>query len=96
MSAANFDLLSVNFTKKGGGHWIFMSGEIANNSNKSYTSAVFRLSVFERSFLLWTGVIRVRNFRKRQTRPFDVLMEGLGREFMPRISRYEIFFESGY
>jgi len=96
MTICNFELLNVNFTKKGEGHWVFMNGEILNNSNRNYSSAVFRLSVFGRTHLLWTGLIRVRNFRRRQARPFEVLMEKLGYEYVPRISRYELFFESGY
>lgn len=73
-----------------------MEGEILNNSNRNYTSAVFKLSVFERTHLVWTGSLRVRNFRKRQSRPFEVQMERFGYEAVLRISRYELFFESGY
>ena len=91
-----FELLNVNFTKKGGGRWVFMNGEILNNSNRNYSSAVFRLSVFERTHLLWTGLIKVRGFRKRQSRPFEVRLERLRYEHVPHITRYEIFFESGY
>jgi hypothetical protein len=96
MFVGNFELFNVNFTKKGDGHWVFMNGEILNNSNRNYSSAVFHLSVFDRMHLLWTGAVKVRNFRKRQTRPIEVLMEKLSYESIPRISRYEIFFESGY
>ena len=96
MISGSFELLNVDFARKGGGHWVFMTGEIINNSSRNYTSAVFRLSVFERTHLVWTGAVRVRNFRKHQTRPFEVQMERFGYEAVVRISRYELFFESGY
>jgi hypothetical protein len=96
MFAGNFELLNVNFNKKGAGYRVFMNGEILNNSNRHYASAVFKLSVFERTHLLWTGPLRIRNFRKRQARPFELQMEKFGAELLPRISRYELFFESGY
>lgn len=96
MIAGNFELINVNFARKGGGHWVFMNGDILNNSNRNYTSAVFRLSVFENKHLMWTGPLKVRNFKKRQTRPFEVQLENFAYESLPRISRYELFFESGY
>jgi len=96
MIQGNFVLLNVDFIRKGGGHWVFMTGEIMNSSNRNYSSAVFRLSVFERMHLLWAGSIRVINFRRHQTRSFEVQMEKLGYEYVPRITRHEIFFESGY
>ncbi len=96
MYLGNFELLNVTFTKKGGGHWVFISGEIANRSNKSYASAVFRMNIFEGTHVMWTGLIKVRNFRVRQTRPFEVQLESLSVDCIPRISKYEIFFETGY
>jgi len=96
MIAGSFELINVNFSRKGAGHWVFIDGEIINNSNRSYVSAVFKISVFEKTHLLWTGPLRVRNFKKRQTRAFELQMENLGREFLPRISKCELFFESGY
>lgn len=95
MSVNSFELLNVNFVKKGV-HWVFMNGEILNNTNRNYVSAVFRLSIFESTHLLWTGPVKVRNFRKRQARSFEVQLEKLGYDCVPRISRYEIYFESGY
>ena len=96
MAVGNFELLNVTFARKGGGHWVFMTGEILNNSSRNYTSAVFRLSVFERNHVMWTGAVRVRNFRKHQGRPFEVQMERFAYESIVHISRYELFFESGY
>jgi hypothetical protein len=96
MIAGNFELLNVEYSRKGGGHWVFLKGEIFNNSSRTYTSAVFKLSVFEHTHLLWTGPLRVRNFKKRHTRPFELQMETLRAELIPRISKCELFFESGY
>ena len=96
MPAGNFSLYNVSFKRKGTGRWVFMSGEITNNLKRDYTSTVFKLSVFERDTILWSGSIKIRNFRKGHTKPFEVLMDGLVHNITPRISRYEIYFESGY
>jgi len=96
MMAGNFELLNVEYSRKGGGHWVFVKGDILNNSNRNYISAVFKISVFEHTHILWTGPLRVRNFKKGRTRPFELQMENLRVEMMPRISKCELFFENGY
>jgi hypothetical protein len=92
----SFSLLNVNFAKKGTGHWIFMNGEVMNNTNRTYTSVVFRLSVFEGQHILWSGPLKLRNFRRHSSRPFEVQLEKVEVDAAKGISRYEIFFETGY
>ena len=96
MSQATFSFYNISFKRKGTGKWVFAQGEITNESNKDYHTAVFHMSVFDKNILMWAGAIKIMGFRKKQTRPFEVLMEGLAHRAIPSISRYEICFESGY
>jgi hypothetical protein len=96
MPKGNFQFYNVTFKRKGTAHWVFAQGEIANESGKDYNTAMFRMSIFDKNLLMWTGTLKIMGFRKRQTRPFELLMEGLNYRSMSAISRYEIYFESGY
>ena len=96
MSQVSFPFYNINFRRKGGGKWVFVQGEITNDSGKDYNTALFRISVFDKNLLMWTGTIKIMGFRKRQTRPFELVMDGLTYRSMPAISRYDIYFESGY
>jgi hypothetical protein len=96
MSGKIFSFYNIIFKRKGMGKWVFGQGEIINESNKDYHTALFRISVFDKNILMWTGVIKITGFRKKQTRTFEILMEGLDYRLVPAISRHEIYFESGY
>ena len=96
MATAGFAFYNINFKRKGTGKWVFAYGEITNESGKEYNTAQFRLSVFDRNLLIWTGMIKIMGFRKRQTRPFELVMEGFEQRSISAISRYDIYFESGY
>ena len=87
---------NVTFKRKGGGHWIYAQGEVTNNLGKNYHTALLRLSVFNSSMIMWTGIIKIAGFRKGQTKTFDILKDGLRDEQVPLISRYDIYFEGGY
>ena len=96
MTQASFSFYNIVFKRKGTGKWVAAQGEIQNDSNKDYNTAMFRLSVFDKNILIWTGVIKIMGFRKKQVRPFELLMEGLEYRSLSAISRHEMFFESGY
>lgn len=95
MSIGGFSFNNINFVRKGTGPWVAMQGEITNNT-REYHTCVFHLSVFDKNLLLWAGSVKITGFRKDHTKPFEVLMEGLNQQSLPSISRYDIFFESGY
>jgi hypothetical protein len=96
MQQGSFYFYNISFRRKGNGKWVFAQGEITNGSNKDFNTAVFRLITFDKNVLMWTGNIKIMGFRKRHTRPFELLMEGLDYRTIPAISRYDIYFESGY
>lgn len=96
MAIGGFSFYNINFYKKGGGKWVFVQGEIENNTRRDYHAALFRISIFDRNVLMWTGIIKIAGFRKKQIKPFEVFMEGLDYRSIHSISKYEIYFESGY
>ena len=96
MLQGSFPLYNVTFKRKGEGKWVFAQGEIENNTNKDYSTALFRISVFDKNMLIWTGPMKINGFRKRQTKSFEILMEGFDHYAIAGISRYDIYFESGY
>lgn len=95
MHIAGFSFYNIDFTRKGTGPWVAMQGEITNNS-RDYHTCVFHISVFDKNMLLWAGSVKIAGFRKGRTRLFEVLMEGINHQSLPSVSRYDIFFESGY
>lgn len=91
-----FAYYNISFEKKGSGTWAFAQGEIKNNTGKDFQLAGFRLILFNRNTLLWSGVVKMMDFRKEQTKYFEAFLEGLDHNTLPSITRYEISFESGY
>ncbi len=96
MSSAGFLYHNIQFKRFGTEPWILARGEITNNSRRHYNSALFRISVFYREQSIWSGVVKIKNFKRRQRRFFELVMDGLDHRLLPEISKYEIFFESGY
>jgi len=92
----NFEFYNVTFQKVGSGIWVYARGDVKNNTNKDYNTAMFRLSLFDKNLLIWTGTFKVMGFRKGHTRPFEFLMEKLNHKSLEGVSRYEVYFESGY
>lgn len=93
---AGFSYYKIGFKRYGNGPLIYAHGDITNNSGKDYNTAVFRLSIFDKNMLIWTGNIKIRGLRKRQTKSFEVSLEGMDVAVLKAISRHDIYFESGY
>lgn len=92
----SFAYYNITFERKGTGSWVYAKGEIANNSGKDYNTALFRIVLFDKSLLLWSGALKVVDFRKGQTKYFELFMEGFDYRTVPSVTRYDIYFESGY
>jgi hypothetical protein len=93
---ANFAYYNIIFEKKGTSSWIFAKGDISNNSSRNYNTAMFRLTLFAKTRLLWTGSFKIRSFRKGQMRPFEIILEKMDPSLVSSITKHEIYFESGY
>ena len=91
-----FEYYNVAFKRYGDASWVFAQGEVANKSEKDFNTAVFRITLMDKKLLMWTGVFKIMGFRKRQTRLFEVPLDGLDYKVLPKMTKYEIYFESGY
>ena len=96
MYQAGFFYRHITFKRLGSAPWVFAKGEITNNSRRSYHTAIFRIAMFSKDTSIWNGVIKIRNFKKRQTKFFELFMIGLEYKFLPKITKYDIYFERGY
>ena len=96
MFKAGFLYQNITIRRYGVEPWIVAKGEIKNNSRKDYHSAVFRISVFDKDRVLWSGDIKIKNFKRWHTRFFEQILIGLSPKILRRISRHEIYFDSGY
>ncbi|MCM8763268.1 MAG: FxLYD domain-containing protein [Candidatus Omnitrophica bacterium] len=75
----------------------YVSGEVSNDTLKDYDTATFRIVLFDKgNHLIWTGSFKVRALGKKKMKPFEVPMEGIDFTVIPKIHKYEIYFESGY
>ena len=96
MSLIFFTYSNVNFQKYGGERLVNVQGEVTNGSEKNFNTAAFRLNIFAQGVIAWTGVFKIRNLRRGQTRPFELTLDGAAPGLAAKITKYEIFFESGY
>ena len=96
MYQASFFYRHISFKKLGTVPWIYARGEITNNSRRNYHTAVFRIIIFSKDVAMWNGVIKIRNFKKKQTKFFELFMIGLEHKNLPKITKHEIYFERGY
>lgn len=96
MSAGNFTFYNVKFKRMADSNWMAAEGEVTNKSSKNYNVAVFRMVLFEKQLIMWSGVIKVPGLRIGQTKGFEALMDGMSFELHSKITRHEIDFESGY
>ena len=92
----NFIYQNISFTTKGISAWVFITGEITNKTKNDYQTAAFRLNIFMQERLFWSGIFKIKNFKKNQTKPFEYLMDDFEPKNIPKITRHEIFFEAGY
>ena len=96
MYQTNFFYRHISFKKLGTVPWVYVKGEITNNSRRDYNTAVFRMVIFSKDVAMWNGVIKIRNLKKKQTKFFELFMIGLEHRFIPKITKYDIYFERGY
>ena len=90
-----FPSYNVTF-KRGSEEWIVVTGEIQNIAKRNFTTAVFRLVLFDKRRVMGIGFIKLRSFRARSIRRFEVLIHGLHYKLIPTIVNYRIILESGY
>lgn len=92
----NYSCYNVQFNKHPIEPWVVVKGDISNDSSKNYNTAVFRIKIFIAEEVLGSAIIKVRGLRARSSKGFEVMIEGVHRDLIQKIGRYEILFESAY
>lgn len=92
----SFSLYNVTYARQEGADWITAKGDIANETNRNYNTAVFKVSIFNSEDSIGATVIKIHNFRARMTKPFEAVFEGAHHVMIPKIARIELFFEAAY
>ncbi len=96
MPGTIFTYTNVSFKRYQTTNIAYAEGEITNDSGKDYNTAIFRMSIYDKNMLIWSGFIKIRGFRNRQTRTFEIPLEGFAGGMVSKIAKFEIYFESGY
>lgn len=92
----SYSVYNIQYRKHPIEEWIVVSGEIRNDTSKSYDTVVFHLKVFVGHDSIGSAVIKLRGFRGKSSKDFEVLVEGVHHKLLNQIARCEIFFESAY
>jgi len=94
---ANFYYDKIEFKKHEQGDWLVATGEITNRAGKNYNAVVFRLIIFIGDISVGNTVITIHGFHSGQKRRFEKQVGELEySKVIKKISRYEIYPESGY
>ncbi|MDD5044857.1 MAG: hypothetical protein PHU91_00590 [Candidatus Omnitrophica bacterium] len=93
----DFSYYNVNFRRHGDGKIAYAVGDVTNGTLRDYNTAAFRMVLFDQNNrLIWSGGFKVRGLNKKRTKSFEVQLDGVDASILSRISRYDIYFESGY
>lgn len=96
MGAATFTFYNIEVKKTSGASSVYVTGDITNNTTRDYHTAVFRVSLFQKSILVWTGALKIYNFHRNQTKSLNYFLENFDLTMLHLVSRCDIYFESGY
>ncbi len=96
MACGNFTYSQIVFKKYASTSLTYARGEITNNSSRDYNTAVFRLSVFDDKTLVWTGMVKIRGLRRRQSKTFQMTLDKADFNTGSKVIKCEICFETAY
>lgn len=75
---------------------IYITGDITNDSNKDYNTAAFRVSVCDDKTMVWTGVVKIRGFKKKQNKSFELPLENADFNEKSSAIKCEMCFDGGF
>ncbi|MBN1913607.1 MAG: hypothetical protein JW788_04330 [Candidatus Omnitrophica bacterium] len=91
----NFD--NVVFKRDSSEDALAVSGDITNNSNRDYSSVVFRLVILSKEIPLGHVMITINGFNRGRLRHFEkTLYRMTYSEAINKVTGYETYFEGGY
>lgn len=91
-----FTYYNIKFSKHPVEKWVVVNGDIRNDSDKTCTTAVFRIKIYVENECLGSGILKLPGFRARSTKPFQIMVEGVHHKMISKITRCEILFETSY
>jgi len=92
----NFSYYNIKFSKHPVEKWVVVNGDIRNETDKSCSTAVFRIKIYVENECLGSGILKLPGFRAKSTKSFEVMVEGVHHQMISKISRCEILFETAY
>jgi len=93
----NFSYYHVEIEEAPDTKEVVVSGEVANNSDKSYATVAVRIVLFKKNITVANVVFTVNGLSAGATRSFRKTIEELNYEEIGRdISRYDIFTETAF
>jgi hypothetical protein len=92
----NFAFSNIKFKKHETESWLVVTGDTTNNSDKSYSSALFRVTLFTKNTPIGHTNFTVNGFSSGQTRSFVVEFYDLDYKLLSSKLRCEIFAEHAY
>ncbi len=73
--------------------WVMATGEIRNDSPKSYNTAVFRAHLFRGDEPMGSSLIKIEGFRAKRTKPFQTTFVNVHHSLIPKITKCDILLE---
>jgi len=92
----DYSCYNIRYNKHVVEDWVTVTGEIRNETSKNFNTAVFKITLYVGTEPLGSALIKLRGFRSKSSKAFDVIVEGVHYELMHKITKHEIMFESAY
>jgi len=94
--AQGFSYYNIKFKKHPIEAGILVMGDIRNESDKNFTTTVFRIKIFIGQEVAGSCILKLPGFRKKTTKAFETLVESVHHAMIPKITKCEIIFDSTF
>ncbi len=92
----SFSSYNIKYRKHPTEQWVVVSGDLRNESPRSYHTAAFRLKLFAGQECIGSTIVKVQGFASKATRSFEVVVEGVHFNMASNITRSELVLETVY
>jgi hypothetical protein len=92
----NYSFYNIKYNKHPVEKCIVVTGDIRNDSEKNYDTAVFRVKLFVTQECIGSGILKIQGFRSKAAKTFEIMIEETHHKQIPLISKCEILFEAAY
>lgn len=91
-----FTYNNVNFQKMPGSDIVMLKADVYNDVRKDFNTVALKVNLYSGVVMVWTGIVKIRNFKRKQTRPIEIMLEGIKAPTVEGVTKCDIVFESGY